>query len=103
MELTAEQLEKDENALRDEIVIYARNAQAEINAIQQALQNKMREAQKHVDNLEGKLEFIQKLRADASPKTDGSEQEGPKAKDLSKAALPETGKEPRPDKPVPAP
>jgi len=95
MELSVTELKQKVEELKQEIPLYARNAQAEINSIQQALQNKIRESQKHIDNLEGKLEgyvelskFLQGPEApdggpepgkpETPPVTDGSEQEGPK-------------------------
>lgn len=68
MELTTKELEDKIKVTREEMTVYARNAQAEINGIQQALQNKVREAQKTVDNYEGKLQTFVELLNQASPK-----------------------------------
>lgn len=61
-QLTPEQLDQKIEALKQEIVAYGRTAQAEINGIQQALQNKIREAQKTIDNKEGALATLIELR-----------------------------------------
>lgn len=67
MELTKESLESKIKETQQEIVTFARSAQDEVNALQQALQVKVRESQKHVDNLEGKLASYQELLSQFAP------------------------------------
>jgi peptidoglycan hydrolase CwlO-like protein len=61
MELNVETLQAKEKTLTDELTKFAQTAQGEINALQSVLQNKIRETQRKVDNLEGQIMGVKEL------------------------------------------
>ena len=80
MTLSKEDLQNKIKASQEELMVFARNAQAEVNALQGALQTKIRESQKAVDNLDGKIAGYQELLNQLYPETktdsDNSKQDG---------------------------
>ena len=61
MTLNVVELQKKREALKAEAIEYAQGAQADINQLQQALQAKVREAQKTIDNKEGQISGLDAL------------------------------------------
>lgn len=61
MTLDVEELQKKFDTLKDEAIQYAQGMQVEINQMQQAMQAKVREAQKTIDNKEGQLAGLESL------------------------------------------
>lgn len=61
MTLNVEELQKKSESLKADAIKYAQEAQSEINQLQQALQAKVREAQKTIDNKEGQITGLEAL------------------------------------------
>lgn len=89
MELTKDQIELRIQTLTKELQSYGRTVQEEINAMQGALQNKVREAQKHIDNLEGKIWALVDLKGELYPEPKKDEPKNIVALPDQKAPKPE--------------
>ena len=93
MELNREELKKRAEAIKAGIIKFVQTAQGEINALQAQLQDKIRDAQKHVDQQEGKLAGLNEV---IGP------DEKPPGKPSNVIALPDRSKSPptvKPDAP----
>lgn len=61
MTLNVPELQAKADSLRREATVYVTSVQAEINQLQQALQAKVREAQKIIDQKEGQINGLEEL------------------------------------------
>lgn len=67
MELTSEQIDKKVAAKAKELQDFGNQLQIEVNRDQTALQNKVRNGQKRLDNLEGEIAALISLKQELYP------------------------------------